>query len=92
MHLLDEAKDLTSGDRVSDYGPADVNHQRIAAIWSMLLGITVMPEQVALCMIGLKLARLAHTPDHRDSVIDIAGYAACWDKIRLARLASGAAG
>lgn len=29
----------------------------------------------ALEMIGVKLARLASTPDHLDSIIDIAGYA-----------------
>jgi hypothetical protein len=28
-------------------------------------------------MIGVKLARLAQTPDHTDSIIDIAGYARC---------------
>ena len=32
--------------------------------------------QVALCLIDLKLARLAHQPDHLDSMVDIAGYAA----------------
>ena len=29
----------------------------------------------ALEMIGVKMARLCHTPDHLDSLIDIAGYA-----------------
>ena len=29
----------------------------------------------ALRMIGVKMARLTHTPDHLDSIIDIAGYA-----------------
>ena len=32
--------------------------------------------QVVLCLIDLKLARLAHDPAHLDSLRDIAGYAA----------------
>ncbi len=39
-------------------------------------GRTVTPAQVVLCMIDLKLARLAHDPAHRDSIINVAGYAA----------------
>jgi Domain of unknown function (DUF6378) len=31
---------------------------------------------VALCLIDLKLARLAHDPKHLDSIVDVAGYAA----------------
>jgi hypothetical protein len=27
-------------------------------------------------MVGLKVARLIETPDHQDSILDIAGYAA----------------
>jgi hypothetical protein len=36
----------------------------------------VTPAQVVLCLIDLKLARLAHDPAHWDSLRDIAGYAA----------------
>jgi hypothetical protein len=35
------------------------------------------PLGQALAMIGVKMARLAHNPDHLDSWIDIAGYARC---------------
>ena len=48
----------------------------IAARWSMTLGVQITPAQVALCMIDVKLARLAHDPAHADSAIDVAGYAA----------------
>ena len=34
------------------------------------------PAQVVLCLIDLKLARLARDPKHLDSQVDIAGYAA----------------
>jgi hypothetical protein len=64
-------------DRDSHYGSPKQNHERIAALWSTLLGFPVTPVQVAMCMVGVKLARLMETPDHADSAVDIAGYAAC---------------
>lgn len=48
----------------------------IAARWSLTLGTSISAQQVVLCMIDLKLARLAHDPQHRDSAIDVIGYAA----------------
>ena len=59
------------------YGPAEESFAQIAARWSLVLGITVTPAQVALCLIDLKLARLSHDPAHLDSIVDVAGYAAC---------------
>jgi len=64
-------------NRGASYGPIRPNHERIAALWSTLLGHPVTPVQVAMCMVGVKLARLMETPDHVDSAVDIAGYAAC---------------
>ena len=29
-------------------------------------------------MIAVKLSRLCHTPNHRDSIVDIAGYSNCY--------------
>jgi hypothetical protein len=34
----------------------------------------VRPEQVVLCLLDLKVARLAHDPGHRDSLIDLIGH------------------
>ena len=51
--------------------------ERVAVRWSQVLGTRVTAAQVALCLIDLKLARLAHDPAHLDSQVDIAGYAAC---------------
>jgi hypothetical protein len=59
------------------YGPAETSFATIAARWTLVLGITVTPAQVALCLIDLKLARLTHDPSHLDSIVDVAGYAAC---------------
>lgn len=74
--ILREAERLTSSDRNKNYGDPLVNHQRIANIWSVLLGIEVTPSQVALCLVGVKLARLVETPDHLDSFVDGAAYMA----------------
>jgi hypothetical protein len=48
----------------------------LAKRWSLTLGRPVTPAQVAMCLIDLKLTRLAHDPGHQDSILDIAGYAA----------------
>lgn len=74
--ILDTAKDMINGDRALDYGDAKENHELIAKIWSAVLGKEVTVSQVYLCMIGVKMARLVHTPDHEDSFVDIAGYSA----------------
>ena len=73
--ILNEAIRLTSTDRQKNYGKPLVNHQRIATIWSVILGAEITPSQVALCMAGLKLARLAYKYDD-DSFIDAAAYIA----------------
>ena len=63
-------------NRRDSYGDPAVSMTAIAKRWSITLGRTVTPAQVALCLIDLKLARLAHDPTHLDSMVDIAGYAA----------------
>lgn len=80
--ILHKANDLINGDRASEYGSATENFGRIAAIWSQILKRTVTEEEVILCMIGLKMARLVNTPTHEDSWVDIAGYVGCWGKVQ----------
>ena len=80
--ILQEADEIINGERAKDYGPASENFKRIAELWSVVLGQEITPEHVVLCMIQVKVARLCNSPDHRDSVMDIAGYAGCWEKIR----------
>ena len=77
--ILDAAKRVVYGRGEKDYGHPTQNFQEIADLWTVLLGrqltepITAL--QVAQLNIATKLARLINTPDHRDSMIDIAGYA-----------------
>jgi hypothetical protein len=80
--ILDDAKRLVLNTRQEEYGhPAD-DFAKTAKIWSAILGVHVRPEQVALCMVGLKLSRLVETPDHRDSMVDAAGYLLTYSLVR----------
>lgn len=72
--VLEEASEIVNGPRKDNYGHPAINFARTATIWKVILGVEVTPRQVALCMIGVKLAREAHTPN-RDNLVDTAGYA-----------------
>ena len=63
-------------ERGITYGPMKPNMQRTADLWSVILKQKVRPDQVAMCLIAVKMARLVESPMHTDSVVDIAGYAA----------------
>lgn len=69
--ILEEALLLTNGDRAQDYGDMQASFERIAALWSPILGVPVTAKHVALCMIQLKVSR-ACTSDKRDNWVDIA--------------------
>ena len=73
--ILEQAA-ATIAERGAAYGDAAASMSTVAARWSITLGHTVTPAQVVLCMIDLKLTRLAHDPTHRDSALDVLGYAA----------------
>ena len=79
--ILDEAKRLTHGDRNKNYGKPLTNHQRIAGLWSIFLEQEISPAQAAMCLALVKVARLIETPDHQDSPIDMAAYAAIYGEI-----------
>lgn len=81
-NILEEALHIVTGARRSAYGKPENNFGRIADLWNVYLGGRQEPtspistQDVALLMVLMKVARLQETPEHRDSVIDIAGYAA----------------
>jgi hypothetical protein len=86
--LLADASELVCGDRAKVYGPPAHNFARIAALHTAYLGLlpaghVITTQDVAIMQILTKIARLIHTPDHRDSWVDIAGYAAAgYDAVR----------
>lgn len=89
--MLHQAQDLIHGQRQADYGDKRTNFSQIAMLWQGTLafklqpGQAITPEDVALCMMQVKIARLAKSPDHKDSIVDIAGYAGCYDYLQAER-------
>lgn len=69
------AANLVFGDRNQHYGHPLDDFSRAAKIWEAILGVPVTAEQVALCMVGVKIAREVHRPHPRnDNVVDGIGY------------------
>jgi len=79
--LLEKAAAVLE-ERGHAYGAADAAFAAIAARWSITLGHPVSATDVVLCMIDLKLVRLAHDQGHEDSLIDVIGYAALFPEVR----------
>ena len=75
--ILDAARDAVTKDRAATHGELESSFGQIAAIWSVRLGMTLTPAQVAIMMIDLKTVRGWGNPGHMDNWVDIAGYAAC---------------
>ena len=71
----------TFAERREQYGDAKPLFEQIGRRWSLTLGVEVAPSQVVLCLLDLTLARLSHTPTHHDSIVDLAGYAACLQEV-----------
>jgi len=84
LSVCREADAAVRGPRQQAYGGPRENFERIAGLWREYLGKKFLsscdlgPDDVASMMILLKLARLMNGY-HRDSVVDVAGYAACWE-------------
>ena len=67
------------------YGDMVGCHQQIADLWNAFLSDKLKEalgaQDVAMLMALLKIARLRVSPEHRDSVIDLAGYTAIYGAI-----------
>ena len=75
-NILQEAKKLVTGSRQKDYGNSLHNHENIAKLWSAYLGHTIRPQDVALMMALLKIARTKTGTVNRDDYVDGAAYMA----------------
>jgi len=75
MNVLLEADRLVSTDRQAIYGhPAD-DFAKVVALTKPILESNIDPRlKHAIYMIQVKIARLLNTPNHIDSIVDIAGY------------------
>jgi len=76
--ILKEADRIVHGPRNSDYGHPIDDYSRVVEIFRMISGVELHPEEGALFMVAVKLARLRHNYEagiiHRDSLVDAAGY------------------
>lgn len=85
--ILEEAQEIVHGARQGVYGHPRDDFAKIASLWNGwydakfptgqpgVYKSPFNPEDVASLMILLKMARLMNTPNHRDSMVDMAGYA-----------------
>ncbi len=99
MSILLEAEGIINGARRGAYGTAEKNFERIQLLWNAyLLGkpggpLPITEQDTALMVLLVKVARLLESPRHRDSLVDIAGYAGCIETLwtdqdaKIARLA-----
>lgn len=70
QELLEAAISKTCVDRENSFNV-------IANLWTTYLGLPITPRDVCTMMILLKVARISLGFSVEDSLVDIAGYAAC---------------
>lgn len=90
MDILEEARKVCQ-ERGDDYGHPFTDFSRVAKFWDVLFEgnatmsghALIKPEQVAIAMILLKIVRICQSPnyDHKDSRLDLIGYALCLDEV-----------
>ena len=71
---LNEARAVIQ-DRGMDYGHPTDNMSRTASLWSAYLEMPIRPDQVAMCLLLVKVAR-SMEGNKIDNYIDMCGYAA----------------
>lgn len=89
--VLQVANELIGGQRQKDYGGKLQNFSQTSMLLTGSLahklqpGMKITPEDVAIIMMQVKISRLAKSPDHEDSLVDIAGYVGCYEAVQLER-------
>ena len=79
--FLEEVAKIVCSDRASTHGGPEDNFTNIAKMWSVFKRVQFTTRDVAAMMVMVKLSRIIHNPNHRDSWLDIAGYAACTESL-----------
>lgn len=80
--MLNKAKGLITGDRNNHYGPPTQDFAKSAGILKALGykgpdGREILPHDIAIMAMAIKLSRITWSPDKEDHWVDLAGYAAC---------------
>lgn len=85
--VLADAKRCVCGERDQSYGGPEDSFRTIANLWTAYLTsacgefVEFSPVDVSVMLGLLKVARIAANPQHMDSWVDLAGYAACGGEI-----------
>jgi len=89
LHIAEAATEPVEGDetdallasRLAVYGDRINNMERVAQIWSGLLGVEVHDWQIPLLMSAYKMFRTFQTPDYSDNSDDIFGWAKMFQEV-----------
>lgn len=88
--ILEEAKRCVCGQREQDYGSPENNFRLIASLWEPYIrtrcvgngaDVSINPEDVAMLMALLKIARICTGTGTADSFVDCCGYMACGGEV-----------
>ena len=69
--ILKKAASLVSGDRA-------VQHKRVASLWSAYLNTPISAQEVAFCMVLLKVSRDEVGSLNLDDGVDASAYTSIW--------------
>jgi hypothetical protein len=83
--ILNNAISCVCTDREAQYGSPENNFGLIAKLWTTYLEQTISPEDVAMLMSLLKIARIKSGQTKADNYIDLAGYASCAGELALTK-------
>jgi hypothetical protein len=70
-----EADRLVYSEKEDTYGRPDIFFEKVARVWQEYTRSPIRPSDVAAMMVMFKLQRLRYNPTHRDTYVDIIGYA-----------------
>ena len=80
--ILDTAKQYVTKDRENEHGDMKDNFLTIASYWNVHLNIYhIGPQDVAVMMALLKIARIAQKEKNLDNWVDACGYLSCGGEI-----------
>ena len=79
---LKKAEECVLNDRNKQYGSPENVFNDVADLWRVYLrgsgrNVRLTCTDVAMMLALLKVARISANPTHKDSFVDLAGYAAC---------------
>ena len=87
--VLHKAEKCICNDRETQYGSPEDNFKVISDLWTTYLSscrpdpVSVSPQDVAIMMALMKIARIKSGTFKEDSFVDAAGYIACGAEVAL---------